>query len=345
MRLIYFTSLRLPTTKAHVIQILKTCAALVKYGVDVELIVRELNTPLEHLLEECSVGADARFAIIPIKGYKWISFLKREGVFYTRSPFWAKRLLRLKKFHKNPVVFETHRKSLYYKYDLVTGMEKGLEDKRVLDFVYSHSDGVISGFNCTYQLLRKRKINALHLWVGWTHDLPQKEVSILDMVYTGVKKELSMLLEAMNMIDMDITLHIYGGNNVLFKELLKCSNCKQNIVFHGYLSHADLLDILPTYGLMIGLNEGLKLADYLSAGGAILAPDMPSVRDILGDAAYYFEFNSASSLASSIRKVIEDKNLYRDLRKRAKERAILYKWPDKAKTFVEFLKTVGQGSP
>ncbi len=341
MRLIYFTSLRLPTTKAHVIQILKTCAALAKYGIDVELIVRELNTPLEHLLEECNVGADDHFTVSLFKGYKWISFLRRKGIFYTRSLSWAKRLLRLKKFHKNPVVFETHKKSLYYKYDLVTGMEKGLEDKGVLDFVYSHSDGVISAFNCTYQLLRERRINALHLWFGWTHDLPQKEASVLDVVYTGVKKELSVLLEAVSMVDEDITLHIYGSNKVLFKELLKCSNCKQNIVFHGYLSHGDLLQILPTYGIMIGLNEGLKLADYLSAGGPILAPNLPSVRDILGDAAYYFEFNSASSLASSIRKVIEDKNLYSDLRKRAQKRAILYKWPDKARNLIEFLNQFG----
>src|SRR3989344_6026752 len=46
MRIAYLANIRLPTEKAHGLQIMKTCEAFVKAGHEVELIVTDRKTPI-----------------------------------------------------------------------------------------------------------------------------------------------------------------------------------------------------------------------------------------------------------------------------------------------------------
>ncbi len=64
MRLIYIANIRLPTEKAHGYQIMRTCAELVRQGVDVELVVPKRRNPsLGHVDPYTYYGVSPQFPV------------------------------------------------------------------------------------------------------------------------------------------------------------------------------------------------------------------------------------------------------------------------------------------
>jgi glycosyltransferase involved in cell wall biosynthesis len=127
-------------------------------------------------------------------------------------------------------------------------------------------------------------------------------------------------------------VHIFGGSDTGDEKLED-----SRVVFHPFLPHRELMKSLASAGVMVSLDEGLKMADYLSLGGAIVAPDLPSTREILGEAALYFSFGSAVSLAESLKRIKETPYLFQRLRETALARSNRYLWPHKAMKLKEFL--------
>lgn len=92
--------------------------------------------------------------------------------------------------------------------------------------------------------------------------------------------------------------HIMGGSNVDLEHWKKELNHLGNIVFHGYLPHSKVYRYLNTcdvllapYQYEIGSAGGgtlssdwvspLKIFEYMSAGKAIIATSLPSIKEIL----------------------------------------------------------------
>lgn len=76
----------------------------------------------------------------------------------------------------------------------------------------------------------------------------------------------------------------------------------------------------------------LKLFEYLAMGRAIVASDLPAIREVLadGDTALLVPAGDADALATAINRLVSDTELARGLSRRARELARRYSWDVRA---------------
>ncbi len=336
LKLVYFTFMELPSNRAHSIQIIKTCTALTHWDVQVDLVVSKLEEdPRDLWLRYGVAPLDGMMGIVSLKGKMGALSLLMSGntVAYTRSTRWARFLLDFQWIHGAPVVFETHRKSLFHKRDPETGEGRAREDERErLRSIFRRVSGVVCAHGSTWSSLRAMGTKSLLLWYGWTHEVSRAQGPPWKVGYASYKDQ-PILLRALEEVP-GLELHIFGGQ----EEIRKVG--KSTLVVHPYMPHAKLMEELVKVGVMVSLDEGLKLADYLSLGGAIVAPDLPSTREILGKEACYFSYGSPLSLAKAFVRIKESPWLFSRLKENALSRSRLYLWPWKAGRLKAFLEEV-----
>ncbi len=334
MRLVYCTSMALPSSKAHAQQIIKTCTALTHWGVEVNLVVSSIQVSPQELWDQYGVYPEGnRLRFFPVKSKREVLPLLFPGqtVAYTRSIRWARFLLNSRWLHGAPVVFETHRKSLYRKRDWETGLGAAdPKEERNLATIFRRAQGIVCAHETTWEILKREGKHCHLLWYGWTFPLPPSQGPSWKIAYASSKEE-PVLMEAVGMVP-GVELHLFGG---------KASHVERigmaKVVFHPFMPHTRLLEELRDMGIMVSMDEGIKLADYLSLAGAIVAPSLPSTREILGRAGHYFQFGSPTSLALAIKEVASRPELFKRLKTEASLRSEKFLWPDKAESLVNFL--------
>jgi len=330
----------LPSPKAHALQIMETCSALGHVGVQVYLVVSSLRGASNEVWERYGVTPPPEAVeILPLKEKRKSLHLllsAQSSVAYTRSVRWARFLLDTSWLHGTPVVFETHRKSLYHKRDLETGLGRaGSKEMARLDDIFHRSWGVVCAHGTTWAKLKSRGVNCLCLWYGWTHEGYASHGPPWKVGYAGYK-EVNFLAEAIRQVP-GLELHVFGSPQPGEK-----AAGKSRVVFHPFMPHRELIKALAQTGVMVSLDEGLKIADYLSLGGAIVVPDLPSTREILGKGAVYFSFGSSESLADVLREIKEAPRFFEALKRAAARRRVLYLWPHKALELKTFLEKITQ---
>jgi glycosyltransferase involved in cell wall biosynthesis len=101
----------------------------------------------------------------------------------------------------------------------------------------------------------------------------------------------------------------------------------------AYLSQASVL-VLPNPASAISTHftSPLKLFEYMAAGRAIVAADLPSIREILrhGENALLVEPGNASAFAEGIQRLITDRPLADRLARAAFDQATGYTWQRRA---------------
>ena len=71
---------------------------------------------------------------------------------------------------------------------------------------------------------------------------------------------------------------------------------------------------------------GLQLLEAMASGAPVLASDLPTLREVGGDALVTFDPGSPVELADSLRRVLDDKALQASLRARGLRRAAAFSW-------------------
>src|SRR3989344_4995799 len=152
MKIIYIANIRLPTEKAHGVQIMKTCEAFARLGHDVELVVTDRKT---HITNEpfSYYGVEENFRIkrLPVPDtvrYGRIGFLFESWMFARAAARYLRAqqfdylygrdesvLYLLSKKGLGPIVWETHTgaknahaRSLARKAERIVAITKGLKD-------------------------------------------------------------------------------------------------------------------------------------------------------------------------------------------------------------------------
>jgi len=336
-RLVYLTQMELPSRSAHSIQILKTCAALSHYGFKVILVVEKGGITPEEVQKAYGVEpVPERFSVVEADR-QWRTLLRfqgRETLFYTRSQRWARLAIRTRPLHRVPVVFETHRKAGIFKNDPETGIHEPLERRKRIEWIFRHADGVVCAVEDTYKGLRLRGINALHLWYAFTHTKMECQSSPLSFAYAGTK-DLEVVFKAFSRLPW-VQLTVYGASDRLRAGV----SPPPNVALQGFYPHSELLNRLRSHGGFVATNEGIKLADYLSLDGLIVAPDLPSVREVLGRGAVYFRFGDPDAMANAISSAITSPRAGCLLLRVAGEKREGFLWPEKVGRLVEFLKGI-----
>jgi glycosyltransferase involved in cell wall biosynthesis len=369
---------RMPTEKAHGLQIAKTLEALAVKGTHATLWVPRRKNVLTASIEEYyNLRTAFSVRVFPIPDFLrlprflgqlrfWIDafgfFLvllfarvNREGIYYTRNPEIA-WLFKMKGAH---VWYEAH---------LFPSTKTWL-----LRFFLAHVDGIIANSQGTADAFTQHGFSHVHV-VRNGVDLerflrvPTREESraLLDLphdktivMYVGAFYEwkgVPFLLETWqkNFGDRsDLLLVLVGGTandlkkntgNKAYRESINIT-----LVPHApaeqiptYLAAADIL-VLPNIAVTeesIRYTSPIKLFEYMASGRPIIAADLPSICEVLSaETALLFEAGNTDALASGIEHILSSLDEAERLGERAQQEVCEYSWEKRAQLLLNIVRS------
>ena len=343
MRIYYVANARMPTEKAHGIQIAKMCEALIEQGADVELIVPRRHTDTRSVKEFYGLRVD-----VPMT-YLWTPDWYDKG----RIGYWISslffmfgysRYLRRKKKDANPPMIWTIDID-QFSFCLVpfVGMPylAEIHDAKSWSvsfaFLLRHACRIIVINDIIRRELHEAFSIAMDRFLvcpngvdlGLFRVLPKDEsrsklyvpAHIRMALYVGrfyPWKELKILADAAYAL-RGIYLYIVGGSADEFQRVTGAPDIPDNLIFAGekgfseiplWLAAADVFIVCGTqrndYSRLH--TSPMKLFEYMAMGfnHAIVASDTPANRQILSDEeATFYEADSAEDLAKKIRYVFD----------------------------------------
>jgi len=370
MKLIYIANARIPTEKAHGIQIMQMCVAFAKNN-EVELVIpRRVNWIKENPFEY--YGIERNFSITKLPCLDLIPFdkyighfgmltesltfnlfvfpyilFKKADIIYTRDKF----LLPLCLFLGN-IIFEAHTFPKNYflyspflkKVKGVVVITQGLKDLFVkwgisADKVLVVPDGVD---------LRKFQITNSKSQIRERLGLPQNKKIVLYTGHLYSWKGAQILAEASRYLPEDVEVYFVGGTKEdIEKFKVRCSN-RSNVRIVGHRPHSEIPYWLKGADVLVLPNSGkeeisknwtspLKMFEYMASKTPIVASDLPSIREILNEEnAVLAEADNPEKFAEGIKKVMEKQELSDKISHRAFQDVQKYSWQDRAKRIYEY---------
>lgn len=359
-KILYVANVRMPSEKAHGIQIAKTCEAFAKAGRDVELIVPNRVTiisenpaayyGLTHLFPV------TKLPVPDIVSWGFVGFVTESFFFARRAVAYVRArdgliygrdeivLALLWVFTGREFVWESHTGSwnIFARYiarraKKVVVITKGLEnfyiakDIPAQKIIVAHDGIDLAAFE------KKESKREARARLG----LPPYEKIALYIGAAGMWKGTDTLLEASNLLT-DLRIAIIGQTE---KQL---SKNYPRAIFVGErpyreiasnLSAADVLVLPTTAKNIVGAEytSPLKLFAYMASGIPIVASDIPSTREVLPEeGAYWFRADDPKSLAEEITKALHDLGA-REKAHIAKSEVSLYTWDERARRILTHL--------
>lgn len=367
MKLVYLANVRMPTEKAHGIQIMKMCEAFARSGVQVELVV-----PKRHNLIDADpfdyYGVERIFTIttlpaLDLVGWGRVGFLvqaigfarsvnqymrkTKADILYSRD-----KIVLLMLPRATPFVWEVHARESRWVLRILGERAKAI-------VAITHSLGAL----CSSVGVSKDKIIVAHDGV----DLEQFSLSIskedarqklglpLDkklVVYTGhlyAHKGADMLAEAATSFAPDVLAVIVGGTETDLKRFRTAYGDVKNLLIVGQRPHTDIPYYLKAADVLVLSNSAtseasrlytspMKLFEYMASGVPIVASDLPSLREILDESlAYFFTPDDPKSLERTVLQVIGEYPLALEKAIRTFVLAKGYSWDARAEKIVTFI--------
>jgi glycosyltransferase involved in cell wall biosynthesis len=367
MKLYYIANIRMPTERAHGIQIMEMCKAFSGLGHEVELIVPERKTEI----------ADDPFVFYDIEESfeikkLWCLDLVRLG----RVGFWIESLT----FATSVLIYSLGKNGLYYTRDELMSVLLESFGKRT---VWEAHRGQT---NLLVRLLIKMKVKIvviteslkglyMKLGIPETHIYVAPDGADIDRFDLPLKKSEA---RAQLGLPRDKTIVLYKGSLEAWKgagtiaEAARYTNSPNlQFVFIGgkpedvekfkkefedvpslsilgnrprketpiYQKAADILvipnsakeDISKLY------TSPMKLFGYMAGGVPIIASDLPSLREILNESrAYFFTPDDPQSLASTIDTLLAERDAAEEKAKEALEEVRQYSWKNRAQKILAF---------
>ncbi len=370
MKILYIENIRLPTEKAHGIQIMKMCEAFANLGHEVILLIPNRKNKIKTNPFEF-YGIKKNFEIKKV----WVPnilFLGSIG-FYLQTLFFAERsawfmylhnrvdivysreeriLINLIFITKN-IIWESHRGSWNLATKIVANfakkivvISKGLEKfylekkPKLSGKIVLAPDGVdLSLFNINLSKDESRLKLALPrdikiaLYAG--HLYKWKGAHILAQAST-------------NFNDNEIAVFVGGTDQDLkeFREEYGQGNNKRCMILGQkpyseiplYLKSADVL-ILPngaSENIGSHYTSPLKLFEYMASGTPIVASNVPAIREILDESnSTIFTADNSKDLHEAIEKVFKEGNEIEAKALKAKKDVEQYTWISRAKNIID----------
>ncbi|KKT57895.1 MAG: Glycosyl transferase group 1 [Candidatus Giovannonibacteria bacterium GW2011_GWC2_44_9] len=369
-KLVYIANARIPTEKAHGIQIMKMCDAFTAQGIDVELVLpRRLNNIKENPFDYYGVKKNFKITKLPTLDFialelgqsgffaETLIFLiasriyllfKNYDILYTREE-WAglffkdfcmevhslparPSLLHKKTWRKAKAIFVL---TSFTKNELI---KLGISENKILVL----PDAVdLAKFDIRISKEEARK----------KLNLPQDKKNIL---YTGSFylydwKGVDVLLEAVKNFREDFLFMLVGGSEEEISNLKSYTINLKNLKLIGhkpyaeipyYLKAADVLVLPNKKGSKISEEHTspLKLFEYMASGRPIVASDLPSLREILTEKeALFFRSNDAADLVRAIKEILQDPTRAEQLAKNALQKVQNHTWSNRAHRAIDFI--------
>lgn len=372
-KIIYLANVRLPTEKAHGIQIVKMCEALAERGLEAELVVpNRLNSIKDDVFDYYGIKKNFILNKLPC-----IDLISR-AVWLGPIAYWVEALSfawSVKKYLRrfscivytrelsniaflgpgNKIVYEAHnlpkRPNAIYSYWLnkinnLIVITQGLRD-----------DFIALGFQAERVLVAPDAVDLKMFCITDSQSNCRGQLNLpLDkkiILYTGHLydwKGADVLLEAAKLLPECLVVFV-GGTDADVDNLRNKaqSNQVENILIVGhrpvgeipaYLCAADTL-VLPNSAkskISARYTSPLKLFEYMASRRPIVASDLPSLREILtGETATFFESDNPRSLAEGIKFVLENPVMTAKKAESAFLKVQNYTWEKRVRNILKFI--------
>jgi glycosyltransferase involved in cell wall biosynthesis len=314
------------------------------------------------------------YALACVADVLWLR--RRPSAIITRDPRLAWVFLRTRPLHRRPVVYEVHEIFSTRPRDnrsLDPDEIRGVADRtRALEAgVFQEADLLLPLTRACAEILEERYgapsdrvvvvPDATTPPVG---PLPPRDASNRTVVYAGQLyrwKGVDTLLEAMAELT-EARLIVLGGRGrpddpdlLARRERARDLGIADRVDFRGFVPHAEVraaiagasVAVLPLPDNLMArfFTSPLKLFDYMAAGAPIVASDLPTVREVLGDGdnALLVPPEDPAALAAAIRRLLVNPGLADRLRRTAFEQVRSYTWDGRAARIIEALKRRTEG--
>ncbi|MFZ2522313.1 MAG: glycosyltransferase family 4 protein [Minisyncoccia bacterium] len=368
MKIVYIASVRLPTEKAHGVQIMKTCEALAKSGIKTSLFVPNYSSTND-IKEDAFLyyGVRKLFTIKKLFGIRLIrlgalGFFSESLIFFISvifsSDFWKadyiysrdEMIVVLSSLLGRKSIWETHTGSYNYfakialkKAYLIVAISQGLKDFYVEKGTNSNKVVVAHDSVDLDEFKVSKTKNELREKFG----LPQDKKIILYVGRLDGWKGIKVFLDATKYFnDLQVAL-IIGGDNDQINNL---SKDYKNVIFWGYRPYKDLPMYQKLADVLVVPNTGksevskfftspLKVFAYMASGVSIVASDLPSIREILNeDNSILVEPDNPKAFADAINMILGDEGRARMIREQALRDVRMYTWDERVKNILSSLK-------
>lgn len=367
-KLFYIANIRLPTEKAHGIQIMKTCESLARQGVEVELIVpRRHNT-----IEACSFEyyqVEKNFTVIRLwcvdflagKFFKWFSFwletatftvavrwylIGKKAVYHTRDLLPALVL-------PTPFFYEIHTVP-----DRITFFHRRAWQKA--EGIIVISDGIKKelmkqGVESAKILVARDAVDIHQFQIADTSaecraklHLPEQQKIV---VYTGHLYEwkgAGVLAEAAEFLPVDIHVYMVGGT-VEDVEKFRQKYRSSNVHIVGWQEHqlmpvwnraADVVVLPNSAKEKIGAfyTSPLKLFEYMASGTPMVVADLPAMREVVKEGeTVFFKPDDKRALAKAIISIFGNHAPRREAAMRLQQTIDQHSWEVRAGKIKSFI--------
>lgn len=368
-KIFYIANLRLPTERAHSIQIVKMCEAFALQGAEVELIIPDKRNNLGEveIFEYYGVGKTFKITKIPSldllgktrlfgKLFYWMdlfSFLLslsfnapvgKEDTVYTRDPLlllpfiWNKENYLWTEIHDIPQRNFLFRQLLKRMNGVVviTGhlkrilTEKGLEAGK---FVVAPDAINLKDFAQPISQKEARE----NLGLSRNKKIAMY-IGLLDK-WKGYKT----LLEASEFLPEEFQMVVIGGTA---EQLCSLRSRYPKAVFLGFKPYKELARHQRAADVLVIPNSGkamiskyftspLKLFAHMASGVPMVVSELPSLREIVDESStYFFSPDDAKSLAQAIKNVLANPEEAQKRSVQARMESEKYSWENRARTIV-----------
>jgi len=371
MKLIYLANARIPTEKAHGIQIMQMCKAFADVGAKIELVVpRRINPIKEDPFAYYNVNPTFIITRIPCLDLVFAQFPGGPFFFLLQTAsflFSAKIYLWFKKYD---VLYTREPMAIFFFRSLV--IELHLFPRRITAFrknIWRRAKAFIATTRFTKEELIKAGVsagkilvvpNGVDLKMFSIHrsqkearqklGLPENKKLI---VYTGSFylydwKGIDVALEAAAHFSQDFLLVLVGGSDQEIAKI-KRKYRLERVLLIGHKHQKEIPDYLMAADVLIVPNKSgnteserytapLKLFEYMASGTPIIASDLPSIREIVNEkSAILVQPNDSIALAKGIHIALTDTVLADSIAAAAKKDVQSHTWDKRAEDILKFI--------
>lgn len=367
MRILYIANVRLPTEKAHGIQIMKACEAFARAGNALELVVPartspihadpfdyyniKIRSPLSRLFTTDTIGLGAVgyiFQSLMFGLAAWLHIWSHQAdVTYGRDEV---VLFVIGLLTRRKIIWESHDGAWNFWARFVARRANGIVvvTSGAIDFYVERGVprdkllAVSNGIDLD-DFAHPESKEAARERLGLPYDAKLA-------LYIGKLdgwKGVETLLEASKLLH-DIKVAVIGGEK---EQIKKLSAQYPNVYFLGYRPYRELANnqaagdvlVVPNTGkdtISLEFTSPLKLIAALASGRPIVVSDLPSTRFIANGAALFVPPDDAQGLADGIFRVINDLALGRELTEKAKSKVPQFSWAHRAERIIKFLQEI-----